>query len=270
MSERVAVIGHVEWVTHTTGRLPLSGDIVHLHEVLSEPAGAGAVSAVEIARLGGQPRFYTALGANEVGATSEKELTVRGVEVLAAFHDVAQARALTIIEPGGERTILVTGRPVSPTIDDPLPWSDLARCDGVYFTGDDPATLVAARAARHLVITARKLDVLRQSGVRVDVLVASADDPDEVFDAAALPIAPRILVHTEGARGGRFSVDGGPEHRYAPAPIPGAVVDDYGCGDCFVSGLTVGLARGLPLDAAMALGAASGAGAVSRRGGIGP
>ena len=270
MSERVAVIGHVEWVTHAIGPVPRSGDIVHLDRELEEPAGGGAVSAVEAARLGARARFYTALGADEIGTRSEGDLTARGVEVLAVFHDAPQSRALTVVELDGERTILVTGERLSPGIDDALPWRDLARCDAAYFTGDDPATLVAARAARHLVITARRLDALTASGVQVDVLVASASDPTEAFDRADLPVAPRVLVHTDGARGGRFAVEGGPEHRYEPAPVPGPIVDSYGCGDCFAADLTVGLARGLRLDAALALAAASGAAALTRRGGIGP
>lgn len=270
MSARVAVIGHVDWVTHALGVLPSSGDIVHLDEVLVEPAGGGAVSAVEVARLGERPRFFTALGDDDVGRRTEDELSRRGVEVLATFQERSQTRALTVIEPSGERTILVTGERLSPEIDDALPWAELARTDGVYFTGDDPATLAAARAAKHLVVTARRLDVLITSGVQVDVLVASADDPDEQFDPLDLPVPPRVIVWTEGERGGRFVVGGGPVHRYEAATVPGEIVDTYGCGDCFVAGLTVGLARGERLDVALALAAHSGARALTRRGGIGP
>ena len=58
---RIAVIGHIEWVTH--GRapfIPAPGQIVHLTDPLEEPAGGGAVSAVGLARMGAEVSFYTA------------------------------------------------------------------------------------------------------------------------------------------------------------------------------------------------------------------
>jgi ribokinase len=47
-------------------------------------------------------------------------------------------------------------------------------------------------------------------------------------------------------------------------------VDSYGCGDSFAAGLTVGLARGLPLEAALELGARCGATCLTGRGGLVP
>ena len=45
-------------------------------------------------------------------------------------------------------------------------------------------------------------------------------------------------------------------------------MDSYGCGDCFVAGVTVGLGRGLGLDEALALGARCGAAYLTGRGGL--
>jgi ribokinase len=45
-------------------------------------------------------------------------------------------------------------------------------------------------------------------------------------------------------------------------------VDSYGCGDSFAAGLTVGLARGLELDEALAVGARCGAACLTGRGGL--
>ena len=107
------------------------------------------------------------------------------------------------------------------------------------------------------------------SGVRADVLVASATDKDEVIDPGRLPVLPRAMVFTEGERGGRIVVDG-VERRYAAVAVPGPVVDTYGAGDCFAGGLTLGLARGFGLDEAAALAARCGARALTWRGGLGP
>lgn len=265
----VAVIGHFEWVSHTRGEVPVPGQIVHLRDAVEEPAGGGAVAAAQIARLGIECRLYTAAGDDASGAAGESLLAGLGIDVRAARREGPHPSALTIVDASGERTILVTGARVSPTMDDPLPWSDLATCDGVYFTGDDPRTLVAARAARHVVVTARRLPALIASGVQADVLVASATDEDEVVDLDRLPVPPRAMVLTEGEHGGRIVVDG-VERRYAAVPVPGLVADTYGAGDCFAGALTVGLARGLGLDGAAALAARCGARALTWRGGLGP
>ncbi len=263
---RVAVVGHVEWVTHARGAMPDVGQIAHLVDAFDEPAGGGAVTAFQVARLGADCRFYTALSGDGFGEASRQVLAAAGVTVIAAPREQPQTRALTVVGPSGERTILVTGERLSPRIDDALPWDDLSRCDGAFFTGDDPRTLIAARSARQLVVTARRLASLVASGVQADVVVASGSDPDEVFDPASLPVAPRAFVFTDGEQGGRI-VEADRERRFAPYAPPGPPVDTYGAGDSFAAGLTVGLARGLALDEAVALGARCGAAALTVRGG---
>jgi ribokinase len=73
-------------------------------------------------------------------------------------------------------------------------------------------------------------------------------------------------VTTEGARGGTYSVAGGPVRRYEAVSVPGPVQDTYGAGDSFAAGLTFGLAQGLSAEGALALGARCGAEALARRG----
>lgn len=268
MPPTVAVIGHFEWVTHTRGEVPAPGQIRHLDESFEQPAGGGAVTAAQMARLGATCRFFTAVGQDAAGADGLERLEMVGVDVHAATRSQPHPRALAIVDRSGERTILVTGGRVAPNLDDPLPWDDLAACDGVYFIGDDPRTLIAARAARHLVVSARRLDVLIASGVAADVIVGSAADPDEAVVNRDLPVMPRAIVLTEGERGGRIVV-GDTEIRFAAVAPPGQVLDTYGAGDCFAAGLTVGLATGLDLAEAAALGATCGADALTWRGGLG-
>src|SRR5262245_61693804 len=136
---RVAVVGHIEWVTH--GRapfIPAAGQIVHLANPLEQPAGGGAVSAAALARMGAEVSFYTAVGSDGRAAPVLEAL---GVRVLGTARNVPQTRAVTMTDPAGERTIVVEGPNLHPTIDDPLPWDELAEHDGVYFTGMDPGTL---------------------------------------------------------------------------------------------------------------------------------
>ena len=156
--------------------------------------------------------------------------------------------------PDGERTILIVGAPLHPRAEDPLPWELLASCDAVYFTGDDPATLKAARAARVLVVTARRRVALVRSGVRADVVVGSANDPREASALADYPVAPGALVLTEGPLGGSVATGAGTV-RFAAAPTPPLIGAAYGAGDTFAAALTWYVASGLTVvDACAAAG----------------
>lgn len=267
---RVAVVGHVEWVTHGLGRMPAPGEITYLADPIDEPAGGGGVSAAQVAKLGADCLFFTALGDDAVGRRAGELLEGIGVRVLAAVRPGPQTRAVSAAGVVADRAIAVIGASSSARIEDPLPWDDLAGCDAAYFTGHDPATLMAARRARHLVVTSRRLRALVESGVRADVLVASAADPSEAVDGDALPVRPRFIVWTEGAAGGRWRGDDGSSGRWRAVPAPGPPIDTYGCGDSFQAGLTVGLARGLDLPGALSLGARCGAHCITGRGGLGP
>lgn len=266
----VAVVGHVEWVTHALGSLPARGHIADLAEPLEEPAGGGGVAACAASRLGAATHLFTALGDDSPAALSHAVLGSRGVHVHAAQRPGPQTRVLSITEADGERTIMVIGPRLQASTDDPLPWGSLAGMGAAYYAGEHPAALEACRATEFLVVTARRLDDLRAAGVRADVVVASAHDPDE--DPSGLPaaLAPDAIVLTNGAHGGTISQPGRPVRHYEAATPPGPVVDSYGCGDSFAAGLAVGLARGLPLDDAVALGAIAGAACATWRGGIGP
>ncbi|MEA2389120.1 MAG: ribokinase, partial [Thermoleophilaceae bacterium] len=65
---RTAVIGHVEWIEFASvARVPATGEIVAARRTWTEPAGGGAVAAVQLARLAGECTLYTALGDDEIG-----------------------------------------------------------------------------------------------------------------------------------------------------------------------------------------------------------
>ena len=267
---RVAVVGHSEWVTHGVGLMPLPGEITRLGDPFDEPAGGGAVAAAQVPKLGAECLFFTALGHDEAGRRAARHLEENGVTVLAGVREHHQTRAVSAVGLDGDRAIVVIGEPTSAVIEDPLPWDELAGCDAAYFTGHDSATVSAARRARVLVVTTRRLQQLTESGEKADVLIASASDPTEAVDAASLPVPPGVVVWTEGGRGGRYEREDGTGGRWEAATLPGPAVDSYGCGDSFAAGVTVGLARGLDLDRALALGARCGAACLTGRGGLGP
>lgn len=265
---RVAIVGHVEWATHARGTFPAPGEITSLDDAFDEPAGGGAVAAAQAAALGAETLFFTAVGNDEASTRALTMLNARGIEVRAARRDLPLTRALSVTGVVGDRAIALTGVPMGPELSDALGWEDVAAMDAVYFTGRDPASLVACRVARTLVATARRWPVIARSGVDIDVLVASANDPDEQIPDDVLGHQIRALARTRGAAGGDIFEGARRTGAWGAAPRPGPEVDSYGCGDVFAAGLTVALARGDELVDAVALGARCGAQMITERGGL--
>lgn len=263
----VAVVGHVEWVQFGhVPHVPRAGEVMHARETVAEPAGGGAVVAVQLARLAGEALFITALGEDEPARRSLTRLREFGVRVAHATREQETRRAVTLVDDQGERTIVTLGARLEPHgADTQLPWGELGEMDAVYFTAGDLDALRAARAARVLVANPRAQDALGH-GVPLDALVLSESDEIERREADRAEAEAELLVFTEGARGGSYRTRGGESGRFDPAPPPGEPVDSYGCGDSFAAGLTYGLGAGMSVPAALELAARCGAVCLTGRG----
>jgi len=264
-SLRLAVVGHVEWVSFVVvERLPGAGQIQHALELLEQPAGGGAVVAGQFARLSPQPvAFFTALGRDALGERAAAELRAMGLQLHVAWREAPTRRAITFVEASGERSITVIGQRLAPAAGDPLPWEELVACDGVFVTAADGAALRLARRARVLAATPRvRLPLLQEAAVELDALIGSARDPGERYQPGDLSPAPRIYVATEAEQGG-FTLPGGRFSAIARRQPP---LDTYGAGDSFAAGFTAGLAAGWGRSEALALACRCGAAALDGRG----
>ena len=258
---KVAVTGHVEWVEFArVDHVPAPGEIVQVEETWEEPAGGGAVAAVQLARLAGACTFYTVLGDDELGRRSKEQLTELGVTVRAQTTRRPTRRAFVYVDAVGERTITVIGEKLRPSRVRP---EDFLHHDAVLFISGEADALLAARRARVLVAVARELPTLRQGAVELDALVGSGEDEGERYHPGDLDPSPKLVVTTSGSLGG-WTQPGGP---YRAAALPGPVSDAYGCGDSFTAALTFALARGDDAADAVALAARCGAAVMT---GIGP
>jgi ribokinase len=263
---RAGVVGHVELVRFAAvDRVPDPGTIIHARSSWLEPAGGGAVAAVQLLKLAGEADFFVAVGNDDLGRLARDGLERLGLRVHAATRDGAQRQAFTFIDRHGERTITLLGEKLHPRRSDPLPWDELAGIDAVYFTAGDADALRAARRARVLVATARELPTLREAGVQLDALVRSGTDPGEAYEPGQIEPEPALVVATRGREGGSF-VAGERSGTYAAAELPGPLVDAYGAGDSFAAGLTFALAQGKETEAALAFAARCGAAAMTGRG----
>ena len=262
---RVAVVGHVEWVEFVqVSRFPRRGEVLHATGSFHRAAGGGGVAAAALAEHGAEVEFFCALGRDADGELAAEDLRAHGVALQIAWREAPTRRVVTLLEPGGERTILTIGERLAPRGEDPLPWERLAACDGVYVTAGDTGALQAARRARTLTSTPRTGLALEDARTELDALIYSADDPVEREPAAKLRERARWLIATEGAAGGRY--DGVSAGRWEIQAAPGEPRDSYGCGDSFAAGVTLALGRGASIEEAVNTGAQWGAIALTRVG----
>jgi ribokinase len=269
---RVAVVGHVEWVEFARlPHVPRSGEIVEAHDLFGEPAGGGAVAAVQLARLCGHATLFTALGEDELGEKARVRLRELGVRVLSAPRAAPTRRALSLLaDREVERTIVTLGQRLEPSGEDHrLPWEELADMDAIYFTAGDLPALRAARRARRLIASPRAFHAPAH-GVPLDALVMSLADASEQAQLQRACPDAALVVRTEGPRGGSCLEGRGDDEdrprRWDAVEPPAPPVDTYGCGDSFAAGFTLGLARGLEVPSALALGARCGAVCLTGRG----
>jgi len=261
----VGVVGHVEWVDFVSvPNLPVPGEILHARSAFARAGGGGAVAASVLAELGAEVDFYCALGRDAEGTATVAQLQDRGVRVHVAWRDQRTRRAVTFLEPGGERTIITLGERLEPLGSDELEWERLGDAGSVYFTAGDGGALERAHRCGFVVASPRARDVLEAKDAHVYALVFSEGDEDESAWANRVASHARLLVATEGERGGRWW--GESEGRWAAVPLPGPPRDTYGCGDSFAAAFTLGLGRHDSIPEAAKIGAQAGALALTRVG----
>ena len=243
--------------------LPGPGEILHLDAPRVFAGGGGAMAFRQLARSDAEVHFFTAVGHDDCAREVAAELSALPGQLHAAHRAQSQVRAVVLVPPTGDRTIVVIGRPLHPEARDPLPYELLTRCEGVYFTAEEPELLRLARTAKVLVATARRRVALDRAGIAPDVIVGSASDPRERSSLRDYSPAPRAVVMTEGARGGTIETSEGVV-RFQPAVIkpPGP---SYGAGDSFAAALTYFLAAGRPVHEAATRASAFGAAVIGAR-----
>ena len=262
---KLAVIGHQEWVNFlVVDALPSAGLISRASRSLEEPAGAGAVVAVQLAQqTGRRVSFFTALGRDHIAERSVKRLQDLGVDSFVAWRKGPSRRGISLSDASGDRAITVIGERHTPGPTDKLPWHLLETCDGVFVSATDSAGLKLARKARVLTATPRLgMDVLQSAEIQLDALIGSDLDPGEQIEHRLLKQKPLLIIATKGAEGGSMDPGGS----YKAIPARGPIIDTYGCGDSFAAGVTAGLAAGFSADDSVRLGAQWGADCATRFG----
>ena len=256
---KLAVIGHVEWVTFLkVDQLPLAGEISHAKDYFEEAAGGAAVAAVQMSRLiNGPVDLITALGKDNYGEKCHERLTRLGLNLKVAWREKATRKGISLTTNDGERAITVIGERLEPIASDNLPWSDLKNYDGIFITATDKEGIRHARKAKFLSATPRTgQQTLKISKVKLDALIGSGLDPGEKISLEELETRPDIYISTSGKSGGTIFPD---NIKYKSIKPSSKEIDTYGCGDCFAGAVTTALAANLNLKQAISIGAYCGA-----------
>ena len=255
---KLAVIGHVEWMRFLhADHLPKAGVISHSQTYLDEPAGGGALAAVEMQRITKRNvHFYTALGKDYTGEKCYERLKSLGLNLNVSWRDSPTREGISIVDSTGDRAINVIGERLQPNAKDDLPWEELSQFDGVFITATDAEGIRLSRKAKFISATPRVgIRTLKESKVQLDLLVGSGLDPDEKYNEKEIIPIPKIRIKTEGALGGKVWPGG----QYPAAYNISKAVDSYGCGDKFAAAVTAALAANWNLEHAISLGAHRGA-----------
>jgi ribokinase len=287
---RIVVLGslNVDLVV-TVPRLPQPGETVLGDGLASYPGGKGANQAVAAARLGGQVAMVGRVGNDRFAAGLIENLDVNHVDSWGVERDPAAptGAALIYVEAGGQNMIAVApgaNATVSP-MDAQRAVSRLGAGDVLAMQLEIPVAAVkeavtaARQAGAHVLLNAapaqrlepgllRQLDALVLNEREANALTAYereakllADHDDPSTTAAALrTLGPRLVIVTLGSTGSLFC-DATGVHRVEPFPVKS--IDATGAGDAFMGALAVGIARGLPTEAAVRFGNAAGAAATS-------
>ncbi len=256
---KLAVIGHVEWVTFLkVDQLPLAGQISHAKDCFEEAAGGAAVAAVQMTRLINEPvDLITSLGKDSYGEKCYKRLTELGLNLKVAWREKPTRKGISLISKDGERAITVIGERLQPMASDNLPWSDMKNYDGIFITATDEEGIRHARKAKFLSATPRTgKDTLKNSKVKINALIGSALDPGEKINHEELIPKPDIYIATQGKSGGTIFPN---NQNYKSIKPSSKEIDTYGCGDCFAGGVTTALSAKLNLNQAINIGAYCGA-----------
>jgi len=211
--------------------------------------GKGANQAVAAARAGARVTFIGAHGDDDFGRAAKAGLRREGIDVryFRERRGVPSGVALILVGGRDRQNLIAVARSANDKLsaaDVHAAWPAFQKADAVVAQLEVP--LVAVLAAAQLAAEAGIPFILNPAPARklparllrlVDTLT-----PNE-HEARMVGAGARRMVVTLGSRGVRIGSLRVPAPKVKP-------VDTVGAGDCFTAWLAVGLAEGLPIEAA--------------------
>ena len=219
---RVAVVGHVEWIEFAVcARAPRRGDRARRRELAGARGrwgGGGGAAPQARRRRHALHRFRGRRGGPPLRAWAEElGLDVEGgVPARVAAARLRARRRCRRADDHGARAEARPGAGATRS-----GGSELDDADAVYFTAGDAEAVRHARRAGRWSRPRVALATLVAAGVELDVLVASAKDAGERYDAGSSTRRRASWCGPLGAAGGEWEAADGSSGRWEATPLPG-------------------------------------------------
>lgn len=289
MQANVVVVGSLNMdLIVRAPRLPLGGETLAGHDFSTAPGGKGANQAVAAARLGARVAMVGCVGDDAYGSELRDGLLAEGIDCSAVevAGGVPSGIASILVDDAGQNAIVIVAggngemSPARVERHETL----LANAEVVIVQLEVPAATVEATLSRaHALGRTVILNPAPAVGPlpahwygMVDYLIPNeseaalltglpVDSPETALQAAQrlLEAGARRVLITLGRQGVLYADAG--RHLHVPV-TPVVAVDTTAAGDTFVGGFVAGLAEGISLEAAIALGQQAAALAVTRPG----
>jgi ribokinase len=268
----VTIIGsYIVALVIEADRLPVAGETVAGRNYRVTHGGKGSNMACCAARLGARTGFVGKVGRDNFGEDFLDLLRREGVATEGVLYAQHQPTAVGFIVcgPGGSNLIVIDSgangefspADVTNTAIEGVVLSPLEIPLETALAG---ARIAAQRGIPAILNPAPAQDLRRrdlssvfaltpnEGEARVALGLDAADSPSPAECARALlDLGPRNVIVTVGANGAVWAARDGLWH--VPA-LAVEVVDTVGAGDAFNAGLAVGLAEGMPMERAVAMG----------------
>ena len=286
-SPQVLVIGSLNMdLVVRVPRAPGAGETLAAHGFTTNPGGKGANQAVACARLGAAVGMVGRVGGDAFGAALRGALEADGIDVrhVATAGEASGIAVVTVDDAGENRIAIVAGANARLGVADvEAIAADIAAAPLLLLQFEVPlatvvrAAQIARAAGRRVVLNpapARALpdalwpavDLLVVNETEAAMLAGAVVDGVAAARDAALALrrrGPARVVVTLG-RDGAVVADAAGCRRFHALAVE--AVDTTAAGDTFIGALCAGLADGMTLDAAIALGIRAAALCVTRPG----
>lgn len=245
MTDRIALfVGDVSLdLTMTVSHIPAPDEKVHAAQAIEAPGGVAANAAAACALAEVPTRLAIAVGDDPIGQLIVGQLQARNIDVRAQSRPGSSCRVVTLVEPHGEkRLVLHPGVSMYPTLDQ-LSLDLLAGIGWLHTAVYD------VPAAEWLIARCRERDLPWSLDLEPSTFPDGFGQLSRCVDGAAtvfcnarsiaaigpdavkrlLDLGVRAVVETRGSDGARLHR----AHGMTPVPAPpGQVVDTTGAGDC--------------------------------------
>jgi ribokinase len=243
--------------------VPQPDEKVHVGAASESAGGVVANAAVACARTGVATRVLLRAGADAVGGRVLAELAERGVDVTASSRDGETCRVVVLLEPHGEkRLLLYPGTSMYPTLAQvqALSLADVAWMHTATYDIAASAALIARSRAAAIPWSVDLEPATFTAGIAAlephlhgaAVVFCNARAAAALGEDAAsvlFAMGAHAVVLTEGRAGATWCEGDERWHLAAPAIVP---VDTTGAGDCLAGWLVAGLVAGVPKHRALA------------------